>query len=93
MEKELEPDSPLNQDDSSLEYSDKDLAAAIVPNYAQEFDAATEHKILQKIDLYLIPWMWIGYGFVYYDKVPDFQLSSPKGYWYLELMRREGYPG
>ena len=58
-----------NHDDSSVESSDKDLAAAIVSDHAGEFDRFTEHRVLRKIDLYLIPWMWLGYGFVYYDKV------------------------
>ena len=58
-----------NRDNSSLESLEKDLAAAIVPDHAQEFDRAIEHRVLRKIDLYLIPWMWLGYGFVYYDKV------------------------
>ena len=60
-----------NHDDSSVESSDKDLAAAIVSDHAGEFDRFTEHRVLRKIDLYLIPWMWIGYGFVYYDKVRE----------------------
>lgn len=48
---------------------DKDLAAAIVPDHAQDIDSRVERRVLRKIDLVLIPWMWIGYGFVYYDKV------------------------
>ena len=48
---------------------DKDLAAAIVPDHAQDVDSRVEKRVLRKIDLVLIPWMWIGYGFVYYDKV------------------------
>ena len=58
-----------NHDSSSVESFDKDLAAAIVSDHARELDRSTEHRVLRKIDLYLIPWMWIGYGFVYYDKV------------------------
>ena len=60
--------SPIH-DDSSVESFEKDLAAAIVADHAQHFDRATERRVLRKIDLYLIPWMWLGYGFVYYDKV------------------------
>lgn len=60
-----------NHDDSSVESFDKDLAAAIVSDHAGEFDRFTEHRVLRKIDLYLIPWMWLGYGFVYYDKVRE----------------------
>ena len=60
-----------NHDDSSVESFDKDLAAAIVSDRAGEFDRFTEHRVLRKMDLYLIPWMWLGYGFVYYDKVRE----------------------
>ena len=62
--------SPIHED-SSVESFEKDLAAAIVPDHAEEFDRATERRVLRKIDLYLIPWMWLGYGFVYYDKVRE----------------------
>lgn len=62
--------SPIT-DDSSVESFEKDLAAAIVSDHAQGFDRATERRVLRKIDLYLIPWMWLGYGFVYYDKVRE----------------------
>ena len=47
----------------------KDLAAAIVPDRAQGFERAAERRVVRKIDRFLIPWMWFGYGFVYYDKV------------------------
>ena len=68
------------RDDSSVESFEKDLAAAIVPNHAQEFDRAIERRVLRKIDLYLIPWMWLGYGFVYYDKVREgLELRGVKG--------------
>lgn len=60
-----------DHDDSSVESFDKDLAAAIVSDHAREFDRVTERRVLRKIDIYLIPWMWLGYGFVYYDKVRD----------------------
>lgn len=60
--------SPIH-DSSSVESFEKDLAAAIVSDHAQEIDRATERRVLRKIDLCLIPWMWLGYGFVYYDKV------------------------
>ena len=63
--------TPPTHDDSSVESFDKDLAAAIVSDHAREFDRVTERRVLRKIDLYLIPWMWLGYGFVYYDKVRD----------------------
>ena len=55
--------------DPSVESLGKDLAATIVPEHAQDVDAAAERRVLRKLDLFLIPWMWVGYGFVYYDKV------------------------
>lgn len=55
--------------DSSTESFEKDLGAAIVPDHAQAIDVQTERRVLRKIDTCLIPWMWLGYGFVYYDKV------------------------
>lgn len=61
--------SSIRDDDSSLESSGKDLAAAIVPERAQGFDRAAERRVVRRIDRVLIPWMWLGYGFVYYDKV------------------------
>lgn len=61
--------NPSPAEFSSTEIFDKDLAAAIVPERAQHFDDIIERRVLRKIDLFLIPWMWIGYGFVYYDKV------------------------
>ena len=73
-----------NRDDSSIESSEKDLAAAFVSDQAREFDRATEQRVLRKIDLYLIPWMWLGYGFVYYDKVGDRMKERESG---LDLMQ------
>lgn len=58
-----------HEDDSSVESLDKDLATAIVPDHAQEYDHTLERRVLRRIDLYLMPWMFIGYGFVFYDKV------------------------
>ena len=60
--------STVNNDNTSIESSDKDFAAAIVPNHALDFNETVRKRTLRKIDLYLIPWMWVGYGFVYYDK-------------------------
>ena len=72
------PASPIaiQHFDPSAESFDKDLAATIVPERAQTIDAAKEKRVLRKIDLFLIPWMWIGYGFVYYDKVYQAQLAE-----------------
>ena len=63
--------NPPDHENSSVESFDKDLAAAIVSDHARQFDRVTERRVLRKIDMYLIPWMWLGYGFVYYDKVRD----------------------
>lgn len=68
-----------NQADASVESFEKDLAAAIVSDHALEFDRATERRVLRKIDVYLIPWMWLGYGFVYYDKVGEGEEEGEKG--------------
>lgn len=68
-----------DHDDSSVESFDKDLAAAIVSDHAREFDRVTERRVLRKIDMYLIPWMWLGYGLVYYDKVRDEEKEGEKG--------------
>lgn len=72
------PDLPLYHEESSVESFEKDLAAGIVSDRAQVFDAATEHRVVRKIDLYLIPWMWLGYGFVYYDKVREHGFLPPR---------------
>ncbi|KAL8949997.1 MAG: hypothetical protein Q9222_003940 [Ikaeria aurantiellina] len=53
---------------SSTLSSEKDAAAAIVPEHAVELDKAIERRVVRKIDLFIIPLMWIGYGLVYYDK-------------------------
>ena len=64
-EKQPATSSDPESDTSSF---NKDLAAAIVPDHAQEIDPTIEGRVLRKIDIYLIPWMWMGYGLVYYDK-------------------------
>ena len=64
----LHTTSEVEKDYSHVDSFDKDLAAAIVPEYAQDFGSDTETRVLKKLDLFLIPWMWIGYGFVYHDK-------------------------
>ncbi|RMD42625.1 hypothetical protein DV735_g2496, partial [Chaetothyriales sp. CBS 134920] len=46
----------------------RDVAASIVSEHSQAWDKAVEKRIVRKIDLLLIPTMWIGYGLVYYDK-------------------------
>ncbi|KZF21625.1 MFS general substrate transporter [Xylona heveae TC161] len=46
----------------------KDVATLVVPEYAQSWDRAVERRVVRKIDMLLLPFMWIGYGLVYYDK-------------------------
>lgn len=58
---------PQEQFSSSFE---KDAAAAIVPDHAVVFDRSLARRVQRKIDWFLIPVMWFGYGLVYYDKVP-----------------------
>ena len=68
-EKSSVPSIATHELEPNVESFDRDLAAAIVPEHAQDFDVDAERRVIRKIDLFLIPWMWIGYGFVYYDKV------------------------
>lgn len=69
-EKEVHSTVPprIIEDGFSVDSFDKDIAARIVPERAQSMDPNVERRVLRKIDLFLIPLMWIGYGFVYYDK-------------------------
>ena len=53
-------------DSHSSEY---DLAATILPSHAHVVDPTLSCRVRRKIDLFFIPLMWVGYGFVYYDKV------------------------
>lgn len=64
-----EKSHPDHEDHSSLASQEKDAGAAIVPHHAVAIDKAAERRVLRKIDLFLIPVMWVGYGLVYYDKV------------------------
>jgi MFS family permease len=48
---------------------EKDIAASVVPEFAQPWDKQVERRLVRKIDLIIIPFMWFGYGLVYYDKV------------------------
>lgn len=41
--------------------SEKDIVASVVSEYAQPWDKAIERRVVRKIDLALIPLMWIGY--------------------------------
>jgi len=46
-----------------------DIAIAAVGEHRQNIDPATEARVVRKIDLFLVPAMFVGYGLVYYDKV------------------------
>ena len=65
------------EDGSSVDSLDKDIAATIVPEHALDVDPVVERRVLRKIDWFLIPLMWIGYGFVYYDKACRLPLILP----------------
>lgn len=72
-EKAVHPDGPTilasnRGDGSSIDSSNDDIAALIASDHAQRIDPEVERRVLRKIDVFLIPLMWIGYGFVYYDK-------------------------
>ncbi|KAI4174636.1 MAG: hypothetical protein LQ343_002209 [Gyalolechia ehrenbergii] len=64
-EKRLHSDRENRQSTQSL---DKDQATAIVSDHALELEKSVESRVRRKIDMFLIPTMWIGYGLVYYDK-------------------------
>ncbi|APA14406.1 hypothetical protein sscle_12g091760 [Sclerotinia sclerotiorum 1980 UF-70] len=53
---------------SSSSDQDKDIAIAIVGEHRHEIDPAIEARVIRKIDWFLVPAMFIGYGLVYYDK-------------------------
>jgi len=63
-------DVPADQDGlANLSFEGKDIAMAIVGEHRHAIDPAVEARIIRKIDLFLVPAMFIGYGLVYYDKV------------------------
>lgn len=45
-----------------------DVAAQVVGVEAQDYDHTVERRLIRKIDLWVIPFLWFGYGLVYYDK-------------------------
>lgn len=59
-----------HQDRLAIPSFEKDAAAAIVSDHAIVLDKAVARRVQRKIDWFLIPIMWFGYGLVYYDKVP-----------------------
>jgi hypothetical protein len=67
--------------DRHVDLDEKDVAASIVPEYAQAWDAAVERRVVRKIDRILMPFMWIGYGLVYYDKVTMSRLPLLFSHW------------
>ncbi|KAL8793175.1 MAG: hypothetical protein Q9195_004205 [Heterodermia aff. obscurata] len=62
-----QPTSTMGMDPESHS-SQYDLAATILPSHAQIVDPTLSRRVRRKIDLFFIPLMWVGYGFVYYDK-------------------------
>ncbi|KAL8992174.1 MAG: hypothetical protein Q9169_007307 [Polycauliona sp. 2 TL-2023] len=62
------PSSPVQTDHFGSSSFEKDAAAAIVSDHAVTLDKATVRRVQRKIDWFLIPIMWFGYGLVYYDK-------------------------
>jgi len=47
----------------------QDIAIAIVGEHRKDIDPTIEARVVRKIDLFLVPAMFVGYGLVYYDKV------------------------
>lgn len=56
---------------SGILHSDKNVAAETVAEYARPVDPVFERQVIRKVDLTLMPSMWIEYGPVFYDKVQD----------------------
>lgn len=54
---------------TGIPVGDADIAIAIVGERRQDVDPAVEARVVRKIDLFLVPAMFVGYGLVYYDKV------------------------
>ncbi|KAM0163198.1 hypothetical protein ACHAQE_003479 [Botrytis cinerea] len=61
---------PRTKDASTLQSADqeKDIAIAVVGEHRHEIDPAVGARVVRKIDRFLVPAMFIGYGLVYYDK-------------------------
>jgi hypothetical protein len=56
--------TPGNVGDSRKGNEKVDIAAEVVGREAQQYDAAIERRVVRRIDLFVIPFLWIGYGFV-----------------------------
>lgn len=58
------------QNDATLPSNDqdRDIAIAIVGEHRHQIDPTIEAQVVRKIDWFLVPAMFIGYGLVYYDK-------------------------
>ena len=69
LEQAHEDEKRVVEDETTSISTEDDIAAAILPDQAQVIDPRLERRVVRKIDFFLIPVMWIGYGFVYYDKV------------------------
>lgn len=57
------------EDAAHLQDGDEDIAMGVVGEHRHAIDPAVEARVVRKIDLFLVPAMFIGYGLVYYDKV------------------------
>jgi hypothetical protein len=63
------------EDATRINVEGQDIAIAIVGEHNHAIDPAVEARVVRKIDWFLVPAMIIGYGLVYYDKVPTSILS------------------
>jgi hypothetical protein len=63
------PETNLDVEQFGPDLAGQDVAMAIVGEQAHAIDPIVEARVIRKIDLFLIPAMIVGYGFVYYDKV------------------------
>lgn len=60
--------SPTHSEDAVISIEGKDDAIAIVGEHRHAIDPAVEARAVWKIDLYLVPAMFTGFGLVFYDK-------------------------
>ena len=67
--------SPDLEDAARFNVEGQDIAIAIVGEHSHAIDPAVEVRVVRKIDWALVPAMIVGYGLVYYDKVPASTLN------------------
>jgi MFS family permease len=68
MNNENEADLDGRMPTSGHSKTKADVAAQIVGAEAQTYDQNVERRLIRKVDLWVIPFLWFGYGLVYYDK-------------------------